>query len=540
MPPSSSVSEAVLDHPSTPSDTPSPHRPLSWVGQVARHAFENPRGAALRYNGTTLTWAALDDRARRLAAWLRARGVDHGDRVLVLMTNRVEFAEAVLAVNLVGAIVVPVNFRLSAGEVAYLAQDSGAGVFLVDASLAGVVASVREMVPGATSCLVTGGDSHTTDLDAYDWEQELSASQPDTGLGVEDSREVAIIMYTSGTTGLPKGAMLTYEGLVSQVVTSAQINRLQSPYEVRLVTTPLFHIAALSALLTSMTLGHTVVLSPSGSFDAEGFLDLVEGEQVTNAFLVPTQWELVCASPTIEQRCLRLHTMSWGGAPASREVLRAMAERFPAAHAVSVFGQTEMSPITTVLPGDEAIRKIGSVGRPVPLVSVRIVDTEMNDVPPGEVGEIVYRGPGCMRGYWNNPEATAEAFRGGWFHSGDLVYRDDEGFIYVVDRLKDMIISGGENIYSAEVEAVLATHPKVSEVAVVAKPHPKWGETPVAVVVAKEGQQAPTQEELVNHVLARLASFKKPSQVVVLQSLPRNASGKILKPPLRKMIAELP
>ena len=145
-----------------------------------------------------------------------------------------------------------------------------------------------------------------------------------------------------------------------------------------------------------------------------------------------------------------------------------------------------------------------------------------------------------MRGYWNNPEATAEAFRGGWFHSGDLVYRDDEGFIYVVDRLKDMIISGGENIYSAEVEAVLATHPKVSEVAVVAKPHPKWGETPVAVVVAKEGQPAPTQEELVAHVLTRLASFKKPSQVVVLERLPRNASGKILKPPLRKMIAELP
>jgi acyl-CoA synthetase (AMP-forming)/AMP-acid ligase II len=210
-----------------------------------------------------------------------------------------------------------------------------------------------------------------------------------------------------------------------------------------------------------------------------------------------------------------------------------MAKTFPHAEIISLFGQTEMSPVTTSLPSEDAIRKIGSVGKPIPTVPIRIVDDRMNDVAPGEVGEIVYRGPTVMAGYWNNPKATAEAFTGGWFHSGDLVRQDDEGFLYVVDRQKDMIISGGENIYSAEVENALAGHPGIADVAVIGARHERWGETPVAVVVAANPARAPTLSELTSWLRDRLASYKKPTALVLLDELPRSAAGKVLKHELR-------
>jgi acyl-CoA synthetase (AMP-forming)/AMP-acid ligase II len=210
-----------------------------------------------------------------------------------------------------------------------------------------------------------------------------------------------------------------------------------------------------------------------------------------------------------------------------------MNRTFPDAEIVSVFGQTEMSPVTTSLPGRDAIRKIGSVGKPIPTISARIVDPEMNDVATGDVGEIVYRGPTLMAGYWNNPVATAAAFAGGWFHSGDLVRADSEGFLYVVDRLKDMIISGGENIYCAEVENALAGHPAVADVAVVGVPHVRWGETPLAVVVPADPSAPPTLADLADWTRDKLASYKKPTRIEIVPSLPRNASGKVLKHDLR-------
>ena len=328
--------------------------------------------------------------------------------------------------------------------------------------------------------------------------------------------------------------MLTYENLLGQTITLGQVLP-SGKDEIGLVTSPMFHIAAVGAIVPNLIFGHTTVITPTGAFNPEMFLDLVESERVTSAFLVPVQWQAVCASPTIPQRDIRLRTISWGAAPSTPAILRAMEAAFPDAANVSVFGQTEMSPITTALPGEDAIRKIGSIGKPVPLVAVRVVDQDMNDVPQGEIGEIVYRGPQTMLGYWNNPEATEQAFYGGWFHSGDLVRVDEEGFFYVVDRLKDMIISGGENIYSAEVEAVIGDHAKVREAALVGAPHEKWGETPVAFIVPKDQSAPPTLEELTEFCAARLASYKKPTKVVVVNELPRNASGKILKNRLRDM-----
>ncbi|MDN5758689.1 MAG: AMP-binding protein, partial [Tomitella sp.] len=265
-----------------------------------------------------------------------------------------------------------------------------------------------------------------------------------------------------------------------------------------------------------------------------------ERERVTTSFLVPAQWQASCAEPTVRDRDLALRTISWGAAPASDTVLRAMAETFPDALNVAVFGQTEMSPITCVLDGKDALRKIGSVGKVIPTIQARVVDEEMNDVSPGDVGEIVYRGPTLMKGYWADETATAAAFDGGWFHSGDMVRQDEEGFVYVVDRKKDMIISGGENIYCAEVENVLYAHPSIREAAVIGRADEKWGEVPVAVVAVQGGQADLTAAALSEWLDDKLAHYKHPRDVVVVDELPRNASGKVVKGDLRQGTGRVP
>jgi len=343
----------------------------------------------------------------------------------------------------------------------------------------------------------------------------------------------ALIMYTSGTTGRPKGAVLTHLNLHMQAVTIICAWGSAGSAEISLAAAPLFHIAGVGTIVPMMLLGSTMVIHPSGLFSATDILDVLERERVTVLFLVPTQWQAICADPSVTSRDLALWVISWGAAPASDTLLRRMAEVFPAATNIAVFGQTEMSPVTCVLDGADALRKLGSVGKPISTLAVRVVDAEMRDVPGGEVGEIIYRGPTTMQGYWRNPEATTAAFDGGWFHSGDLVRRDEEGFVYVVDRKKDMIISGGENIYCAEVENALAAHPGIAEVAVIGRPHERWGETPVAVLVPIDAEAAPTVQELAQWLGGRLAGYKKPTEVIVLPELPHNASGKVVKHLLR-------
>ena len=341
-------------------------------------------------------------------------------------------------------------------------------------------------------------------------------------------------MYTSGTTGRPKGAVLSHSNLQGQALTLIRAWRLFDDDEVNLCASPLFHIGAIGSVVPMLAIGGCTVVLPSGRFSSGELLDVLERERVTSVFLVPTQWQAVVEDPTVAARDLsRLRTTCWGAAPASTTLLQRMAEVFTTAVNVAVFGQTEMSPITCVLDGKDAIRKLGSVGKPVSSVAVRVVDADLQDVPQGEVGEIVYRGPTLMQGYWDDPEATEAAFAGGWFHSGDLVREDDEGFFYVVDRAKDMIISGGENIYCAEVENALAAHPDIAEVAVVGRPHPHWGETPVAVVVPRAAGTALTVDELRAWADGRLARYKLPTELRLVEELPRNASGKVVKGVLR-------
>ncbi|MCA2207078.1 fatty-acid--CoA ligase FadD5 [Nocardia rosealba] len=499
-----------------------------WMNQIAIHATTIPDSPALRFLGKTTTWGELHDRVQRLADALARRGVGQGDRVMILMLNNAEYIESVFAINTLGAIAVPVNFRLTPPEIVYQVTDSGARTIITDAVLAPLVGAVAAQTDALATRIVVGGITGDGVL-GYD---DLLAEQGDPHEPIdvpEDS--AALIMYTSGTTGNPKGAVLTHLNMNSQALTCIRAMQYRAD-DIAFCASPLFHIAGLGSVAACFVLGALTVIHPLKAFDATEVLDAWERERATSVFLVPAQWQIVCADPTVAQRDLRLRVISWGAAPASDTVLRAMAETFPNALNVAVFGQTEMSPITCVLDGEDAIRKLGSVGKPIPTIATRIVDDEMNDVGPGEVGEIVYRGPTLMREYWNNPRATADAFAGGWFHSGDLVRRDEEGFVYVVDRKKDMIISGGENIYCAEVENVLFAHPRIREAAVIGRADDKWGEVPVAVVVTEDDGDI-TLAELADHLDAHLARYKHPKALVVIDALPRNAGGKVVKHELR-------
>jgi fatty-acyl-CoA synthase len=430
---------------------------------------------ALVFDGVERTYVELHERVARVAGALAARGVGPGDRVALLLHNGLEFPETLLACFRLGAIAVPINFRLSQDEIDYIRADCGAAV------------------------LVEGPLDHEPAPQA-----DVAESDP------------ALLCYTSGTTGRPKGALLSHANLLAS--TRSWIHEMGATADdVWLSGQPLFHIGGINGMLPFLTLGAKAVITPTTGFDPHNAVRLLEDHAVTMCIFVPTQWDQITAIP---QRT-RLRTAMWGAAPASRKTLEALSRTYPGVDIVSAYGQTEMSGATTLLKGPDATRKMGSVGKPM-----RDVELQLADVVDG-VGEIVYRGPLVMRGYWNQPGIE------GWFHSGDLARRDDEGYLYLVDRKKDMIVSGGENIYPAEVERVLREHPAVEDVAVVGVPHEHWGETPVAFVVG-----ASSQAELIEHCRRHLASYKKPTAVHFVTELPRNAAGKVLKRQLRESVPQ--
>lgn len=501
--------------------------------QLSRHSRGKGHEVALVHGAVRRRYRELDERVSRLATVLRARGVRPGSRVAILGPNAMEVFETYLATARLGALCVPLNFRLTSAELGFLLADSGATVLVAHASLVPLVADAA-----LDTCLVFGGDPGSLPgREAY--ERALATTDGELAeITVSDS-DPAFLMYTSGTTGRPKGAVLTHRNLlINALGYLSQLGGHPDEHAVWLAATPLFHIAAVAGMLPTFLHGGRVVLAPPGRFDAAGMVTLMARERVTACFLVPSQWEEICALPDIADRDLAsLRRIICGAAPASHTLIRTLVETFLQAEVTTGLAQTECGPVTTVLPGRDMLRKLGSVGRPMFTVEARVVDDEMRDVPPGTVGEIVYRGPSVMREYWNRPEETAAAFRGGWFHSGDLVRMDEDGYYYLVDRKTDMIISGGENIYSAEVENVLAGHPGIDEVAVVGVPDPKWGEVPLVVVAAAVGKNPPTLDEIRAWCAPHIAGYKHPRRIAVVPELPRNSAGKVTKAWLRAEFA---
>ncbi|MCB9753083.1 MAG: long-chain-fatty-acid--CoA ligase [Myxococcales bacterium] len=507
---------------------PPAQRRNHWMNHVAGHAVMRPDQAAFRYRGVTTTWRQAHERITAAAAALQRRGVRFGDRVLMLVLNRTEVIEAVMAINTLGAMAVPINVRLAPSEMAYIIDDADGDVLVVDEPLAPLVAAIRALTDRVKRVIVLGAAGEGAE--AFD---ALVAEGPGEFVAPDVPEDTpALIMYTSGTTGRPKGAMLDHINMVGQALTCIRAMEVFAEDDVGFMTAPMFHIAGLGSIAPNFMLGTLTVIHPLGGFDAGALLDAYEREGATVVFNVPAQWKAICAHPEAKQKGERLRVISWGAAPASETLLRQMAETFPNAVNIAVFGQTEMSPITCVLRGRDSLRKLGSVGLPIPTIQCRVVDDDMNDVPRGAVGEIIYRGPTLMQGYWRKPKETAEAFAGGWFHSGDLVRQDEDGYVWVVDRKKDMIISGGENVYCAEVENALATHPEILDAAVYGRPDEKWGEVPIAAVVLAPGSTleiAALRTYLGDH----LARFKQPAAMIALPELPRNAGGKVVKSVLR-------
>jgi fatty-acyl-CoA synthase len=508
----------------------------SWLQR--RRAKSGTKAALVSATGT-LTYTELADRTDRLANALRGRGVGKGDRVAYLGDNHPSFVETFFACGLVGAIFVPLNTRLAAPEIQFQLQDSGSRILIHAADLGTVAASAVEGTAVAVRVAVAsdgGAQDSAAQLPAgverYDEVLHPAAATPlDEAVTLDDG---AMILYTSGTTGRPKGALLTHGNITwncFNTVVDMDLNR----NDVALMISPLFHVASLDMGLLPMLLkGATVVLE--ARFEPGRVLALVAQHKVTTLNGVPTTFQMLCDHPDWATADLSsLDKLTCGGSAIPRRVLDAYEDR--GIGFTSCYGMTETAPGVTMLPAARSRDKAGSAGLPHFFTDIRIADPLGGLAAEGQVGEIQISGPNVIKEYWNRPDATAESYANQqWFRSGDMGYRDGEGFLFVSDRLKDMIISGGENIYPAEVEAVIAELDEVGSVAVIGVEDEKWGEVPRAIVTLREGASL-TEEQLRAHLDGRLARYKIPKSVVFVDEMPRTASGKIRKADLRKLMA---
>lgn len=497
---------------------------------LRRTASRFPTKRAVQYDKDVWSYALLDGLVDELAAGLPSIGVKQGDRVALMSRNSHWFVALRFAVARAGAILVPINFMLTADDVAYILDHSGSSVLFADASCGPTAWAAADRVGLRLRFGIGGGDltGLTGDLNSL---LGKGRSLPDPA--TMDARSIAQIIYTSGTESRPKGAMLSHEAVMWQYQ-SCIADCDWSPNAIVLNVLPLFHCAQLDAFLgPSLHVGASNVIAASPSPDS--VLPLIERHAITSFFAPPTVWIALLRSPLFDPARLQSLTHGYYGASIMPvEVLHELRRRLPGLRLWNCYGQTEIAPVAAVLQPQDQERKAGAAGRPTLHVETRIVDDNMQEVPRGQVGEIVHRSPQLMTGYWRDPQRTEEAFAGGWFHSGDLGIMDEEGYITVVDRKKDMIKTGGENVASREVEEAIYIHPDVSEVAVVGIPHPRWIEAVTAFIVPKAGAVL-TEADILAHCAAHLAGFKAPKRVIFVENLPRNASGKILKRDLRQL-----
>ncbi|MGO3151722.1 MAG: o-succinylbenzoate--CoA ligase [Galactobacter sp.] len=491
----------------------------SWL---TRRLVKSGSKPAIIAGERTLTYADLEEAASRAAAAFADAGVGPGDRVAYLGENSPEFVEVLFAAGRIGAVTVPLNTRLAPGELAYQLDDAGVSVLVYDDSLAGAA------VPAAATAET---DVATWDLD------ELHARSAAVGRFDEDVRvgldDLAVILYTSGTTGRPKGAMLTHGNLTSNCF-NVLIDYDVASTDVALMISPMFHVASLGmGVLPTLLKGATLVVETR--FVPSQVLQLVQKFKVTTLSGVPTTFQMLMEDPAWDTADLSsLRNLTCGGSAMPKYVIDAYAEK--GVGFTMNYGMTETSPGATSTPLEFALEKIGASGLPQFFVDVKIVEPGGDELPAGQVGEILVQGPNVIKEYWNRPDAASSFEAEGWFHTGDLGRLDEDGFLFVTDRLKDMFVSGGENVYPAEVEAVLSGHPDLAAVSVIGVPHPKWGEAPHAFVVPR-GSAEITAETIMEFLDGKLARYKIPRTLTVVEDLPRTASGKIRKNLLRDSLA---
>jgi fatty-acyl-CoA synthase len=501
------------------------------LGDLLRRTRQrDPGKIAIRCGATQWTYAEFDDTATRLAAGLASLGVQMGDRVAVMARNSHAFAALRFAVARLGAVLVPINFMLNSTETKFILDHSGATLVCVDTGLAALVqqasvdTAVRQLV------WLPGEDASEPVAGLVSFDELLQKGEHLTETGLHGAMPAQIV-YTSGTESRPKGAMLSHDAVISEYVTclvDAEIAR----DDVVLHALPLYHCAQLDVFFgPAVYVGATSVITSKPV--ADNLLMLIAREGITSFFAPPTVWISLLRAPQLETTDhSRLAKGYYGASIMPVEVLKEIQRRLPQVRLWNLYGQTEIAPVATVLKPEDQLRKAGSAGKQALNVETRIVDDAMQDVATGEIGEIVHRSPQLLSGYYRDEEKTRAAFEGGWFHSGDLGVMDDEGYITVVDRKKDMIKSGGENVASREVEEALYTIEGVSEVAVIGLPDPRWIEAVTAIVVAKPGAQL-TEAGIIAACATRLAHFKVPKRVFLTDALPKNPSGKLLKRELR-------
>ncbi len=488
---------------------------MNLASIVTESAERSPDAPATRLGETELTYAELDDRSARLATLLREKGLERGDRVGVMLPNVLEFPVAYYGVLRAGGIVVPMNVLLKRREIAFYLEDSGAELLLAWHGFAG------EARDGAADA-----GAEPIEVEPEPFAATLAEHEPSPDVAESAEDETAVILYTSGTTGKPKGAELTHANLSRNAEVSSRTTCEIAPGDVVFGGLPLFHsFGQTVAMNASLRVGACLALVPK--FDPGEALATIQRERVTHFYGVPTMFGALLHHPERERYdTSSLRTCITGGASMPVEVLRGFEEAFSCI-VLEGYGLSETSPVASSNHPDKE-RKPGSIGTPIEGVEMRVVDENDEPVGQDEVGEIVIRGHNIMKGYWQRPEATEEAMRGGWFHSGDMARTDEDGYFFIVDRKKDLIIRGGYNVYPREVEEVLYEHPKIREAAVVGVPHDEWGEEIGAAVVLHEGEEL-SPKEVSAYVKDRIAAYKYPRVVWFLDDLPKGPTGKILK-----------
>jgi fatty-acyl-CoA synthase len=500
---------------------------VNWFGVLAHHAARRPEKAITVFEGEELTYAQMEGKARALAGAWQARGVGPGDVVAVLSYNCPQFLQSMFAANCLGAIAMPVNWRLAAPEVRFILEHSDARALVCDEALLELAnqatAGLEDSI--VRSCIAESarpGWATVAELETEGIAADPVPTEPD---------DVHRLMYTSGTTGRPKGVMLTHANLAwKNLAHIVEFGFTDS--DLGLACGPLYHVGALDLTTTSLiAAGATTIIHRA--FDAGAVVDELERSRVSSVWLAPAMVNAIMALPDVEQRDLSsVRLIINGGEKMPIPLIQRIQRTFPSAWFADAYGLTETVSGDTFLDRDSIVTKLGSVGRPCLYLELDVWDNEGRSVPAGARGEIVLRGPKVFKGYWRDGEATERAFDRGWFHTGDIGMRDEDGYLFIVDRLKDMIVSGGENIAGSEVERVLYEHDAVLEAAVVGRPDERWGEVPVAFVVLRPGATV-TAEQLLAHCGEQLARFKVPKDVAFLGALPRNPSGKVLKRELR-------